>query len=125
MYKIVLKGKVPTKKNELRPRKTNAGKITYYRDEETTSLINALTFQIPQELRDLKLKHPLMSFKFDVPKRSDAADRDGKYTTILDILVKTGVLIDDNIRNCNGVHEIMESEITDEHTTTIYITRQD
>lgn len=125
MWKIELKGKVPSKKNQLRPRKTKYGKITYYKDTDTQSLIDALSFQIPANLRGMKLKHPLMSFKFDVPTRGEAADRDGKYTTILDILVKTGVLADDNIRNCNGVHEIMESETKDEHVTTIWITPQD
>lgn len=58
--------------------------------------------QIPAELVDLKLKHPRIEFQAFIPKKSWSLDIDGVFTTILDILVKAGILAQDNIRNCNG-----------------------
>lgn len=59
--------------------------------------------QIPAEYIGLKLKHPAIILKADMPKKNMAADIDGIFTTILDYLVKAEVLADDCIRQCNGM----------------------
>jgi len=121
MTTFTLIGKIPSKKNKYNIRRTKGGGHTLYKDASLQSELDAIAFQIPPGLKGKVYRHPAMTFKFDVPKPSLSSDRDGKYTALLDILVKAKVIHDDCIRHCNGKHTILESEITDEHTTTVTI----
>lgn len=69
-------------------------------------------YQIPIEYYGLMLEHPAVEFKAYLPKKSWAMDRDGAWTTILDYLVKVGVIKDDNVRNFNApvyLHPVEEA----------------
>lgn len=123
-YYFKLNGKVPSKKNRYKPRKSGSGKA-FYKDDTLQTQINALAWQIPQELKGLKLIHPKIKVRFDVPRSGMAGDRDNKYTTLLDILVTSNVLLDDSIRACNGKHEILESEIGSDYITHVWIEPKD
>lgn len=68
--------------------------------------------QIPIELYGRFLEHPAVEFKAYLPKKSWAMDRDGAWTTILDYLVKAGVIKDDNVRCFNApvyLHPVEEA----------------
>jgi hypothetical protein len=119
---ITIKGDIPSKKNNYSPVSDGRGGARFMKSDNLKTALSAIAWQIPAEVKHLKLRHPEMVFKFDVPTRCAGGDRDNKYTAILDILVMMGVLHDDCIRHCNGKHTILESEITDEHTTYIWIT---
>jgi len=76
-------------------------------DAEETAM-----FQIPHEYYCLNLQHPAVEFKAYLPKKSWSMDRDGVWTTVLDYLVKTQVIKDDNVRNFNApvyFHPVEES----------------
>jgi len=119
---ITIKGNIPSKKNNYSPVSDGRGGAIFKKGDGLKTALSAIAWQIPAEVKHLKLRHPDMVFKFDVPTKCAGGDRDNKYTAILDILVMMGVLHDDCIRHCNGKHTILESEITDEHTTYIWIT---
>lgn len=104
---ILFVGYVPSKKNNLRKGRKGQG---YHYDEATRACIDALTTQVPAAYRGLKLVHPKVSWQITVPAARQ--DRDAIKTTILDILVKTGVLANDNIKNYNG-HEHNHPAIVD------------
>lgn len=60
----------------------------------------------------MNLQHPAVEFKAYLPKKSWSMDRDGVWTTVLDYLVKTQVIKDDNVRNFNApvyFHPVEES----------------
>ena len=76
-------------------------------DAEETAM-----FQIPHEYYCLNIQHPAVEFKAYLPKKSWSMDRDGVWTTVLDYLVKTQVIKDDNVRNFNApvyFHPVEES----------------
>ena len=97
-YEVIFSADFVSKKNAYA--QTKAGrrfKPQSVRDAEELCLS-----QIPAEMFHLNLKHPAIEFWAYIPKKNQALDIDGVFTTILDICVKAKILVDDNIRNCNG-----------------------
>jgi hypothetical protein len=95
-FTIELRGHIAAKKNNWRPRK--GGGIVLDKDARTA--IDRLAMQIPGHIRDLHLESPDIEFIFSYERAN--WDRDNAVTTLLDILVQMGTLVDDNIRRCNG-----------------------
>jgi hypothetical protein len=122
-YEIPLWGRVCSKKNAYRTRKDRPG---MFKDTALRRELDRLALQIPGELRGLELVHPAIEVFFEIPKpagrqRPDAADRDGKLTTILDLLVAYKVLKDDSIRYCNGTVIVHPAKIGTQHYTKIVL----
>jgi len=85
-----------------------------FKPDRVVDAENDALLQIPAEYFGLELKHPAVEFKAYLPKKSWAMDRDGAWTTVLDYLVKAGVLKDDNVRNFNApvyLHPTEESAV--------------
>ena len=98
IHVISLHGLCPSKKSEKVPTRNKAGKIRMHYQAQPE--IDRLGEQIPAELRDLGLLHPDVDIFFGVTH--GRADRDGKEATILDLLVKYGVIQGDQISKFNG-----------------------
>jgi hypothetical protein len=106
-------GHVPSKKNAYR-RQNNGG---MYRRKDVVQDIDSLSAQIPAWTKNLRLEHAHISVRLTVG--DGRADRDNKVTTLLDILVRAGVLRNDSIARCNGrifVHEAVISPEEGEST---------
>jgi hypothetical protein len=117
---ITFMGKVPSKKNMYTPRKGGM-----FKNKKLQGELDALSLQVPGIYRDRLLKHPGIEFWFTVPKNGTAADRDGKVTAIMDILVDMGVIKDDCIRECNGTMTIHPAKIGDLHQTMVHLYNED
>ena len=118
-YEIVLLGEVVSSKNEkmavLRKRKSDTAKGAVGSHYAGIALkpkaklsMDRIAMQIPGELRDLKLEHPRIDMFFIVGRED--VDVDNIFSTVLDLLVKYGVLVDDNVRHCNGVKKLWPAE---------------
>ena len=81
----------------------------------------ACAFFIPNEYKDLKLKHPDIAIYLKMPKKSWRSDKDNAWTAASDILVKNGVLADDSINACNGTIILMPVQLSDKYECTIDI----
>jgi hypothetical protein len=106
---IVICGDVKSKKNNYS--QTKSGKRFKPKDIVETEKLALL--QIPPDYFGLELKHPAIEVFMEMPKKSFAMDQDGAYTTVLDYLVKSRVIFEDNIRNFNGpkyFHPVVEAE---------------
>jgi len=107
---IMLYGPVPAKKNKLRPRSRGSKGRAHMYDEKTAGAIEALATQARIQWGPRRaIAHPELYFRFEVA--NSAADKDGMLTTVLDCLKTAGVLHDDSIRWCNGVHVNYPAEI--------------
>jgi len=111
---IKLLGHIPSKKNEWRIRWRRNGRGVYIGlNESARRQIDALTLQVQaQWVGRTPLEHPEIIFRFGV--RSRRPDRDNIMQTLLDILVLTRVLKQDNIAHCNGPILIEPAEISRE-----------
>ncbi len=91
---ITLSGSIPSKKNLLR-RSCNGG---MYRDRNVANQIIRLTNQARLQWagRDPMVRPKLKAVFYTATMR---ADLDNMLTTVLDCLVKAGVLANDNIKN--------------------------
>lgn len=91
---IVLRGRIPAKKNLLRRSKDGG----MFRDEEVSYQIKYLTQQARLQWKNQSpLVRPSANVLFYVT--AQRADLDNMWTTCLDCLVKGGVLKNDNIKN--------------------------
>ena len=100
MTRLVLKGPVPSKKND-RSIGYRRGKLTMFIDKDQQAALDALVWQAKAQWKGMaRLVHPDISIRFHVSNRRQ--DRDNMATTLLDVLVKAGVLANDNIAQCNG-----------------------
>ena len=113
---IELRGHVPSKKNNLRPRK---GGGIMNDNKEVHALIDRLSMQVPGRVRDLNLESPDIHFHFFYQRAN--WDRDNACTTLLDIMVKYGVLKDDNVARCNGTITIHPAERAEEDSVKIIL----
>lgn len=118
-YVICLIGKVIAKKNLKRTFRGKDGKmaVTYGAGQDA---LDRLSMQIPGEVRDLGLLHPDIEFFFTVP--DGRIDTDNSITTLMDILVKMGVLQDDSVAKNNGTKTIHPARRGDVATTIIKLT---
>ncbi len=93
---IVLNGRIPSKKNEYA-----VGNKSFYIPE---ALKNRLD-EIDRDMRKqwgmrLPLKHPRAIFRFFIG--ADNKDRDNMETTLLDCMVRSCILVDDNVKSNNN-----------------------
>lgn len=123
---IQLHGRIPTKKNAkaIAP-DAETGKLKLWYSSEDRQRINDLVQFAALEWRDARtgrlpaLTHPAICFEFHVQGTASSErirtryrkDRDNMTTTVLDALVKAGVLIDDDIAHCNGLVQILPAVI--------------
>ncbi len=95
-------GRVPSKKNQYRAVVRKTGKAALVKDRKLTGKLNYLVEQIDRELWDLGLTHPAITFQKYCPVEEMNQDRDGQITCLLDLLVRTGLLVDDSDLQNNG-----------------------
>ncbi len=94
---LVLHGHCPSKKNDWQ--RGGSGKM--FLPEEVTEQINVLITQAMYHWRiGAPIEHPELTVTFYVAAKRQ--DQDGMYVTILDVLQKAGVLLNDNIKSNNG-----------------------
>jgi Holliday junction resolvase RusA-like endonuclease len=111
---LVLRGKVPSKKNVWRH-----GKGRTYIDRETKALIDALTAQAQSQWNRAPVTHPDMRVQFFV--RDKRRDRDNLLTTLLDCLREAGVIVNDNIAQFNGTLVLLPSVIDQNERVTVAV----
>ncbi len=101
-------GPLVSKKNSYRAVvRKKTGKAALVKDRKLTGKLNYLAQQIPVELWDLGMLNPSIT----MTRTGDhKGDRDGAFTTLLDLLVRTGVLVDDSDVYNNGHWEIYPTE---------------
>lgn len=126
---FVIYGKVPNVKDRYRLG-YSGGKMRMFKDRQLAALLDSLAVQIPAELRNLHLKHPDLDVTFIVPMdnardRPSRSDRDGMLTTILDILVRMGVIRDDSISVFNGTIILRPAQVGKDYKTIIRIQPSD
>jgi Holliday junction resolvase RusA-like endonuclease len=117
---LTLRGHVPSKKNNWRPR-AGGGIRT---DKDTKEFIQALTDEAWIEWRKLHapeeppmLEHPSMMVCFYV--RDRRSDRDNKLSTLLDVLQKAGVIRNDNVKWFNAELRLMPAIVASEEKVVV------
>jgi hypothetical protein len=93
---ITLRGPIPCKKSLYRRGKSGG----LFLDTKVKAAIDALILQAQWRWHSGPLEHPEITVTFQVLDRR--SDRDGKLATVLDVLQKAGVILNDNIAHCNG-----------------------
>lgn len=112
---LELIGHVPSKKNQWRPRR---GGIRL--DKSAQGAISALVAQARIIWGSFApLEHPALAVQFFV--RDQRGDRDNKLSCLLDVLQAAGVLVNDNIRRCNGVITLLPAVVRKEEGVTVEI----
>lgn len=97
VHRLLLKGPVPSKKNEWRFRANGSIGV----DRETQSKIDALILQARIQWGPKKpLEHPAMEITLHVATARQ--DRDNMASCLLDILTAGGVIVDDRVSVFNG-----------------------
>lgn len=114
---VELLGVVPSKKNRYHPASNGKG---FFKDSKLQAELDRLALQIPGSVRDIKLESPQIDF-YITYVRADH-DRDNCVTTILDLLVEYGVLVNDNIKRCNGAMHIWPAEKGEYDKVTVVLT---
>ena len=98
---IELKGRIPSKKNLLKPRSPRSRGRRHMYDEETRAMLTAVETQARIAWGPHRaVPHPRVDVYFETVNASQ--DRDGIWTTVLDCLKRAGVIHDDSIRHFNG-----------------------
>src|SRR6266568_4422907 len=105
-------GNIPTVKDSYLP-VMRKGKPALTKDRKLTAKLNYILEQIPREVWDTKLKHPTITMQRYAPEQNQRRDRDGMLTTLLDLLVRAGVLEDDSDLYNNGAWHILPTQIAD------------
>ena len=113
-YEMTLWGITKSKKNSYTP--TRGG---MFKNSALKAELDSLEQQVPGDMRDLNLEHPDITFQFH--SRSSRRDKDGLMTTVLDVLKRCGVIVDDNISHCDGTLTILPSVIGDEDSAHVTI----
>ena len=102
---IVLIGHCPSKKNLWR---RGRGQKAYL-DRSSQAEIDSLVLQARSAWKRAPLSHP--SLDVHIYTRSRRQDRDNIVTTMLDVLVKAGVLVGDNIARFNGMLRVHPAKV--------------
>jgi Holliday junction resolvase RusA-like endonuclease len=116
---LELFGHVPSKKNQWRPRKGGGIRLDRRAKAPIEFLIAQAQFGWRMITKGAPLEHPKLTVQFFV--RDQRADRDNKLSTLLDVLQEAGVLVDDNIRRCNGVITLLPAIVREKEGVTIEI----
>ena len=95
-WRLVLDGRVPSKKNCLRPSRYGG----LHQDPVAKQCIESLVLQASSQWIEEPLVQPTMVVRFFVPDAR--SDLDNKLVTTIDVLVKAGVLKNDNMNNLSG-----------------------
>lgn len=114
--RLIFSNKIISKKNSYAPMKRGFRKTDAIKNFEQT-----ISYQIPNEVKGLKLRHVDMSVQCAMPKVSWRSDRDNALTSILDCLVKNEVIRDDAINHFNGTLCILPVTLSDDYLCTIEI----
>lgn len=111
---IELFGQIPSKKNRYLAVIKKSGKAGLVKDRKMRSKYDYLVEQVPVEYFDLKLKHPTITMQRYATADGFRQDRDGIATTIFDeILVRLGIIIDDNDLHNNGLWIFKPTQLSD------------
>lgn len=113
-HTFTLYGITKSKKNAYTPRKGGM-----FKNKELADELDELEKQVPGDVRDLCLEHPDMIFLFS--SRSSRRDRDGLLASVLDVLVRCKVIVDDSIAHCNGFMTIVPAILQDEDSVVVSI----
>lgn len=105
MIVITLFGRFPSKKNQWGIRRNGSIGVR----GNVQKQLDALLWQVKARYRGEPMEHPIMVWTFGL--RNRAQDRDNIKTTVLDILVKGGVLKDDNLKCCDGLEITLPSQM--------------
>lgn len=110
--RLVIYGKLPSKKNKLRPRSRRSGGRAHMYDKETKAELDSMTMQARVAWG---ARRPLESPNVDVYffVANPAKDRDGIWTSVLDCLKNAGVILDDSIALYNGIERKHPAEIVE------------
>jgi Holliday junction resolvase RusA-like endonuclease len=115
---LVLKGHCPSKKNLW---KRGKGGRTYI-DHETAAIIAVLTAQAKAQWKREPVTHPNILVQFYV--RDKRRDRDNMLTTLLDCLCKAGVLVNDNMAQCNGLLVVYPALVDKNERAEVCVTKR-
>jgi len=111
---ITITGPIPSKKNRLRPRKDRKG---YFNPDK--GRLQDIVYQILMQKGNTEpLNQPSIMVHFKCS--NGRGDLDGKWTTLMDCLVKARVLVNDNLRHLPGP-VTYSGEIADVDEATIII----
>ena len=105
-----------SKKNRKAP---NANGKGLHIETKTRQMIERMEMQIPGEHRDKLLEHPDREWRFTYTNAG--VDKDGIITTVLDILQRYRVIVNDNIAHLNGKTTIWPAERGEEDTVTVIL----
>ncbi len=94
--KLTLRGPVPAKKNQWAP-KAGGG---MFLNREAAASIDSLIVQARAQWRREPLKRAVVHCTFTIA--NGRADGDNRQTTILDVLQKAGVILNDNAKRLPG-----------------------
>ena len=105
-----------SKKNRKAP---NANGRGLHIEPKTQQMIQRMEIQVPGSVRDLKLDNPEVEWFFTYTNAR--VDKDGIITTVLDILQKYGVILNDNVKRFNGKQTIWPAEPGEEDMVTVVL----
>lgn len=100
---------VPSKKNSLKP--TGRRGMSYIASVKK-QMLDLQLFATSQWAGRPPVEHPVLHFR--LAARLNKQDRDGMVTTLMDVLKKSGVIVDDSIQHCNGLMLIYPASVENE-----------
>jgi len=94
--KLTITGPIPSKKNRLHPRKDRKG---YFNPDHDR--LQDIVYQILMQVGNIEpLNQPSLMVHFKCS--NGRGDLDGKLTTLLDCMVRAGILVNDNLTHLPG-----------------------
>lgn len=105
-----------SKKNRKAPTANGRG---IFIEPKTRAAIERMELQVPHWARDLKLENP--EVEWYIRYTNGHVDVDGIITTVLDILQKYGVIVNDNITHFGNRQTIHPAERADEDEITVIL----
>lgn len=118
-FDIEFFGKIEAKKNNLLPVVRKNGNAALVYSSKARASMDSLMLQVPGEFRDMRLISPDVEFFFTVA--DGRSDRDNMRTSLLDCLVKMGVLRNDSMAAFNGKETAWPAVISDHYRTVVRI----
>ncbi len=106
-------GETPSVKNRYRAIVNKKGKAQIVKDRKLSGKLNYLIDQIDRSLWDLKLVHPKITMQRFCPLANFNQDRDGVWTGVQDLLVRVGLLAQDDDLHNNGLWTFLPTQVAD------------